>query len=260
MNVVEMTLIRFRFRAVLAALSLAIGFTAPTIPEVAAETVGAECAVTPDLVQDEAKFPKLAQRLMQKEPVTIVVIGGSSTVGSAAGGGDAAYPHQLELALHRLYPGVTINVLNRGALRETAAQMEARLERDALAEKPDLVIWEVGITDAVRGTELDAFATALQSGFARLQEAGIEVMLMDMQFSPDTESVTNFAPYLDAVHEAGDIAGVYVFQRYAMMRYWSEVGSFQLSGVPKEERPKLATRVYACLGERLADAIAYATR
>ena len=255
-----MTLLRFCFRAILAAGSIAIWLGAPAHPAGATGTVAAQCAAEPGLIQDDAVFPLLSQRLNKKEPVTIVVIGGSSTVGSAAGGGDAAYPHQLELVLRSRYPGVTINVLNRGAVRETAAQMEARLERDVLAAKPNLVIWEVGVTDAVRGSELDAFAAAIQSGIARLQQANIEVMLMDMQYSPDTETVTNFGPYLDAVHQAGDMAGVYVFQRYAIMKHWSDVGSFQFSGVQKEDRPKLATKVYECLGERLADAIAYATR
>ncbi|HYC13822.1 MAG TPA: GDSL-type esterase/lipase family protein [Stellaceae bacterium] len=255
-----MTLLRFRFRAIPAAFLFALFLGPPVSALRAAETVGAECVATPELIQDDPRFPKLAQRLKSKEPVTIVAIGGSSTVGTAAGGGDAAYPHQLETILRSRYPDVKIMVLNRGAVRETAQQMEARLERDVIAEKPDLVIWEVGITDAVRVSELDAFAAALQSGIARLQAAGIEVMLVDMQYSPDTETVTNFAPYLDAVHQAGDIADAYVFQRYAIMKHWSEVGSFKLSGVPKEDRPKLATRVYACLGERIADAIAYATR
>jgi len=260
MIVMAMTLLRFRYRAILTALFLALGSAAPISSAGAAETVGAECAAPAELIQDDARFPLLAQRLRNKEPVTIVAIGGSSTAGTAAGDADAAYPHQLETVLRNRYPGVSITVLNRGTVRATAAQMEARLDQDVIAAKPNLVIWEVGITDAVRSSELDAFAAALQSGIARLQEAKIEVMLMDMQYSPDTETVTNFAPYLDALHQAGDIAGAYVFQRYAIMQHWSEAGSFKLSGVPKEERPKLATRVYACLGERLADAIAYATR
>jgi lysophospholipase L1-like esterase len=249
-----MKLLRYCVRAI-----LAIGFAVLALPAGAAESA-AQCACPAELVQDDPRFPKLAQSLKSKEPVTIVVIGGSSTVGAAAGDDAAAYPHQLELALRSRYPGVPIRVLNRGALRETAAQMEARVEHDVLPEKPNLVIWEVGIADAVRNSDLDAFAAALQTGIAELQQANIEVMLVDMQFSPDAASVINFTPYLDAVHHAGDLADAYVFHRYAVMKHWSDSGNFQLSDVPKEERPRLAAKIYACLGERLADAIAYATR
>jgi acyl-CoA thioesterase-1 len=218
------------------------------------------CDAPAELVQDDPTFPSLAGRLKAKEPVVVVVIGGSSTTGRAAGGGDAAYPHQLELALQRRYPGVPITVLNKGVAEETANQMAARLERDALAENPALVLWEVGIADAVRATNLDEFTATLQAGVNQLHEHRIDAMLVDMQYSPDTSSVINFQPYLDGLHQIGDLAGAYVFRRYDIMKYWSEAGVFNFTDVPKGERRELATKVYTCLGERLADAIAYAAR
>src|SRR5262249_42498381 len=147
-----------------------------------------------------------------------------------------------------------------GMARQSAEQMLARFERDVFAEKPALVLWEVGVTDATRGTDLDAFAATLAAGLSELHQRGIEAMLIDMQYSPDTTSVINFQPYLDALHEAGDLADAYVFRRYEIMKYWSDQGVFSYTDVPKPERPALAAKVYACLGERLAEAIAYATR
>ena len=85
-------------------------------------------------------------------------------------------------------------------------------------------------------------------------------MLIDMQYSPDTTSVINFQPYLDGLHKVGDLTNAYVFHRYDIMKYWSDAGVFRFTDVPKADRPELATKVYACLGERLADAIAYAAR
>lgn len=224
------------------------------------EGAGESCEAPPELVRDDPGLSQTAQRLKDKQPIVIVVIGGSSTVGGAAGGGDAAYPHQLEIALAHRFPGVSITVLNRGVARETADKMAARLERDALQSKPTLVVWEVGVTDAVRATDLDAFATTLQGGIAELRDRGIDVMLMDMQYSPDTTSVINFQPYLDELHQIGDLAGVYVFHRYDIMKYWSDAGVFQFTDVPKAERSQLATKVYACLGERLADAVVHGAR
>jgi len=225
-----------------------------------AEAFADNCEAPAELVLDDPGLPKTAQRLKASEPVMIVAIGGSSTVGNAAGGGDAAYPHQLELALIRRHPGVPITVLNKGVARDTAAQMAARIERDVLPTNPALVLWEVGVTDAVRATDLDSFAASLQEGIAAFRDRGIDVMLIDMQYSPDTTSVINFQPYLDGLHQIGDLAGVYVFRRYEIMKYWSDTGVFNFTDVPKAERPQLATRVYACLGERLADAIVHAAQ
>lgn len=218
------------------------------------------CQAPAELVQDDPQFPNLAQRLKAKEAVVVVAIGGSSTTGHAAGGGEAAYPHQLELALKRRYPGVPITVLNKGAAGETADQMAARLERDALAENPALVLWEVGIADAVRATDLDEFTASLQAGLTQLHEHRIDAMLIDMQYSPDTTSVINFQPYLDGLHQIGDLTDAYVFRRYELMKYWSDAGVFNFTDVPKGERRELAAKVYACLGERLADAVAHAAR
>jgi acyl-CoA thioesterase-1 len=218
------------------------------------------CDAPAELVQDDPQFPQLAERLKAKQSVVVVVIGGSSTTGRAAGGGDAAYPHQLELALQHRYPGVAITVLNKGVAGETADQMAARMERDVLAEMPALVLWEVGIADAVRATNLDEFTASLQAGVTQLHEHWIDAMLIDMQYSPDTTSVINFQPYLDGLHHIGDLTGAYVFRRYDIMKYWSDAGVFNFTDVPKSERRELASKVYACLGERLADAIAYADR
>ncbi len=220
----------------------------------------AGCDAPPELVEDDPPLPQVAERLKAKQAVEIVVIGGSSTTGRAAGGGDAAYPHQLELALRSRYPDVLFTVQNKGVAGETAEQMAARMERDVIDVRPALVLWEVGIADAVRGTDPDDFAATLRTVIAQLHEHRIDAMLIDMQYSPDTASVINFAPYLDGLHEIGDLVGAYVFRRYDIMKYWSDTGVFSFTDVPKSERRELATRVYQCLGERMADAIAYAVR
>jgi len=249
-------------RILLAAL-LALSLGLPPrlgFPQSAAPKPPDDCRVPEELIQDDPRLPLTAARLKSDQPLTIVVIGGSSTVGEAAGSAAAAYPHQLEEALHRLYPKASIAVINKGEKRQTAKQMIDRFARDVLPAKPALVIWEVGIIDAVNGTDLDAFAAALQDGLAELRQKDIEVMLIDMQYSPATASVINFGPYLDTLRQTADLTDTYVFRRYDVMEYWSDTGVFQLTDVPRNRSPKLAARIYECVGERLAEAIAYATQ
>jgi acyl-CoA thioesterase I len=224
------------------------------------ESPAGACDVPAELVQDSPQLPQVTERLKAKQAIVMIAIGGSSTTGRAAGGGDAAYPHQLEIALRKRYPAVPITVVNKGVAGETADQMTARMERDALEASPTLVLWEVGITDAVHGTDLDGFAATLQAGVTNLHEHRIDVMLIDMQYSPDTASVIDFQHYLDGLHQIGDLTGAYVFRRYDIMKFWSDSGVFNFTDVPKGERRQLASKVYACLGERLADAIAYGAR
>jgi hypothetical protein len=221
-----------------------------------ADDAAPHCTAPPELIQDEPLLPGLAQHFKDRSPVTVVAIGGASTAGVAP---DTAYPHFLELALRRRHPQMTINVINRGVAGQTTEQMTERFAKDVYALRPTLVIWETGTVDAVRGEDINDFADALTNGIAALQEHKSEVMLMDMQYNPNTVSVINFQPYLDALHQTATLQDVYMFQRFGVMKYWSEADIFDFD-VPKEKRAALARELYECLGERLADAIDFATR
>ena len=249
-------------KAITLAALLALCVIWPAQPSSAqAPDASIDCSVPAELIEDDPTLPATAARLQAKQPLVIAAIGGSSTIGTGAGDNtDTAYPHQLQLALAKRYSDASISVLNKGMPRQVARQMLDRFERDLADSHATLVLWEVGVTDAVRQTDPDEFANTLQEGIAWLRDHEMEVMLIDMQFSPDTTAVINFQPYLDTLHQVGDLSQTYVFRRYDIMKYWSENGVFQFTDVPKGERRALAAKVYACLGARLADAIAYAAR
>ena len=61
-----------------------------------------------------------------------------------------SYPSRLAVELKALFPRVAITVLNRGVSGETARDMLARFDRDVIAEKPDLVLWQVGTNSVLR--------------------------------------------------------------------------------------------------------------
>jgi hypothetical protein len=222
------------------------------------EPAPADCHVPDELIHDDPKLPATAARLRAKEAFTIVVIGGASTAGTAAGsGGNHAYPKRLEEALRRRHPGIAITVLNKGIARQTTADMVNRFASDVVPSQPTLVIWETGTIDAVRGNDVDQFADALLQGIAALRQHNYDVMLINMQYNPSTGSVIDFAPYLEALKHAADFEDVFLFQRFEIMKYWSDAGVFDLVNVPRERRVPLAEEVYRCIGENLADAIDY---
>ena len=85
-------------------------------------------------------------------------------------------------------------------------------------------------------------------------------MAHGLQFSRRTSAVIDFEQYLQTIHRIGDVDGVYVFPRFAMMRYWSEQNMFNFDDVAEEERARLAAKVYDCIGRKLAQAIRSAVR
>jgi acyl-CoA thioesterase I len=244
-----------RSRAVLAAAVV----LAVQLPPCAIRADTQPCDVPDELMQFDDKLPHLTERLRAGEPVKIVAIGGASTAGLAAGSSDLAYPHRLQEILAGSYPS-PITVVNRGVPRQTAQQMVERFPTDVIPEDPVLVIWETGTTDAVRGVDVDDFAATLQNGVDELKAHGIDVMLVDMQFSHSTATVIDFERYLNALHRVGDVNDINVFSRFDMMRYWSEQNVFNFDGVAKGERAALAAEVYKCIAGKLAEAIRIASR
>jgi acyl-CoA thioesterase I len=214
-----------------------------------------ECATPPEMTEADIKLPHLAERLKAHQPVTIVAIGGASTIGQAAGSPDLSYPHRLGQDLAQVFPDSPITVINKGVPRQAAKQMFERFASDVFAEDPVLVIWEVGVNDAVRGTDIDDFAQTLQDGLEELKNRAIDSILVDMQFSRSSATLINFDGYLKALHRVGDLADVYVLPRYEMMRYWSEQNVFNFDDVAADDRAKLAARVYDCLGRKLTEII-----
>lgn len=214
-----------------------------------------ECAAPAELTSADAKLPRLAERLKAHQPVTIVAIGGASTLGQAAGSTDLAYPHQLEQELARRFSDTPVNVVNKGVPRQSARQMLERFPTDVLAEDPVLVIWELGITDAMRSTAVEDFTRTLQDGLAQLKNRAIDRILVDMQFAHSSATVANFDAYYGALHRVGSLADVYVFPRFGLMRYWAEHQMFNLDDVAAEDRAKVAAGIYACLGQKLARVI-----
>ena len=216
-----------------------------------------KCAAPAELLQDDPQLPKVGEQLRKHQPLVIVVIGGASTAGTSP---DSSYPYFLEAALRQRHPGGEITVINKGIPGQTTAQMAARFPKDVYPANPNLVIWETGTVDAVRSEDVDAMAEAVTAGIGDIRTHGAEAMLVDMQYNPSTVSVINFEPYLDALHQTADQLNVYMFKRYALMKHWIDAGGFDFINVPKDRRLPLAREFYACLGEKLADAIEYAAR
>ena len=90
--------------------------------------------------------PLLRDAAAASGPMVILVLGDSLTAGLGVPR-EAAFPAQLEARLRA--QGTVVRVIDKGISGDTTAGGLARIDR-ALAEKPDLVILELGANDALR--------------------------------------------------------------------------------------------------------------
>ncbi|MCB4820403.1 SGNH/GDSL hydrolase family protein [Roseicella aerolata] len=203
-------------------------------------------------------LPITRAAMQQREPLTIVAFGSSSTEGAGASGPDRAYPAQLEARLRAALPGLPVEVLNRGIGGQEVQEMLARLEADVLAARPDLVVWQAGANAVLRGMPAEEFRAALAGGIARLQAAGIDVLLMDSQRAPRILDAPGFERFDATIRDLAAESHAPLFSRAALMQAWAAAGTPQ-GEMLSPDGLHHNDRGYACVAEALARTILGAT-
>ncbi len=214
------------------------------------------CEVPDSILFGESRLEHVKKAVNEHKRLTILVIGSGSSQMPGADGAGKAYPGRLEEVLRQRYPHVDVKVVAVAKSRQTAADMAQALEKTLLDRKPDLVIWQTGTVDAIRGVDPESFRASLDDGIDHIVDAGADVILMNMQYSPRTETLISLSNYADIMRVVARDRDVPLFDRLEIMRHWNDNGNFDLSLATKD----LATayKVHDCLGRALASLIAEA--
>jgi len=138
------------------------------------------------------------------DKAVILALGDSLTAGYGLAP-EQSFPSQLEAALAR--SGIAARVVNAGVSGDTSAGGLARLDW-LLADRPDLVILELGANDGLRGLDPEATRRNLDQIIARIRAAGIDVLLAGMRAPPNlgTEYGAAFAGLYDDLAERYGLA------------------------------------------------------
>ena len=203
-------------------------------------------------------MPRLAERLALRKPVTIVAIGSSSTAGAGASSSAASYPSRLEALLRAKFPGIVFTVLNRGINGEEIPDMLARLEASVIAERPDLVLWQLGSNSVLRDHDVAANAVLIAEGLRRIKATGAEIVLIDPQFAPKVIAKAGAEPMIRMISAAAKDGNVELFHRFAAMRYWRETDKIPFDAFLAPDQLHMNDWGYNCVAQMLADGIAAA--
>ena len=216
------------------------------------------CMVAAEQVRFDRPLPRTARLLVSGEPIKIVTLGSSSTFGAGASTSAASYPSRLAEELARHFPGHEITVLNRGVNGDEAAEMLARLDRAVIAEKPDLVLWQVGTNSVLRDKAVLPHASLLHEGLARLKATGADVVLIDPQYAPRVIAKPNIDGMVSLIATAAKAEHVSLFHRFDLMRHWYETEHLPFETFVSPDGLHMNDWSYACLAKALGMAIAEA--
>jgi lysophospholipase L1-like esterase len=230
------------FRGIAASLALLGCYAA-----IAAEPANVErcLAVAADMKLD-APLPKTRTKLHAGQPVTIVALGSSSTTGVGTLG--PGFPAVMKAELARRHPA-DIAVINSGRIFETAGGNLARFEKDVLRFQPDLVIWQLGTNDVMWRGGARSAETPIRDGVRRLKQAGVEVILMDLQDAPAVRGKPSHVGMENLIAEVSREEAVGLFPRFLLMQRAHAQG---VKGLVAWDGLHNSAAGYRCIGLALA--------
>ena len=244
--------------ACLAAACLAASFAAADARAQETPRPRADCRGPLDIVHLDESLPRLSARIAQKEAVTIVALGSSSTAGAGATSVDLTYPARLEAELKAHFPGIPIRVLNRGVGGEDVTEMLERMERDVAAAKPELVIWQLGTNAILRDNGIDPEQPLILEGLKRLSAMNTDVVLLDPQYAPKVLKDPDAMPMVHLISDIAQEKRINLFRRFALMRYWHETSGVPFDTFLSPDHLHMNDWSYGCTARYLGAAIAEA--
>jgi acyl-CoA thioesterase-1 len=237
--------------------ALALGGLSAIAPTpVAADASAPRCVAPGDLTRLDLPLTRTARRLAAHRLVMIVALGSSSTAGAGASSTEATYPSRLMAELARRFPTQSTIVLNRGISGERAVDMLARFDESVAAERPDLVLWQVGTNAVLRGYEHSKSDSLIREGIRRIKAIGADVVLIDPQFAPKVIAQPEIEDMVELISNAAKQENVDLFHRFALMRHWYQVDGIPFQAFLSTDGLHMNDWSYHCFAKALADAIA----
>ena len=218
----------------------------------------AQCLVAQHLVERDLSAAAHGRRHRRRASSTCWCWAPARRVLPVPNGAKVSYPARLQQALAQALPGVTVKVSTDVKSRRTAADMVKTLAADLTAAKPALVVWQTGTVDAMQAVDPDEFSETLERGIGMAQAAGADVVLINAQYSPRTESMIALGTYAEDMRWVALQHEVPLFDRFSIMKLWADLGTFDLTTATN--KLDMAEHVHDCIGRLLSDLVVEAVK
>lgn len=218
------------------------------------------CHAPMDIVRLVSPLSRLSQKLHAGAPITVVALGSSSTAGTGASSAAATYPGRLAIELKHHFPAANITVLNKGVGGEEVPDMLKRFDKAVIANKPDLVLWQLGTNSLLRDHTASTRDSLIHDGLSRLRDIGADVILIDPQFAPKVIAKPEANRMVQFIAATAKQEGVGLFRRFDVMKRWSEIDHMPFSTFVSADGLHMNDWSYACMAKGLGMAIAEAVQ
>ena len=129
-----------------------------TLPMFADEALASQLMRQRSLVStgDPARIQGVLAKARRGEPICVAAIGGSITAGGEhTRDPKRRYVQQLAQWFEKMVPGLKVRVVNAGIGASNSGYGALRVQRDVIAQQPDLVVVEYAVNDSTGMAKLD---------------------------------------------------------------------------------------------------------
>ena len=217
----------------------------------------AECRVAESQIENNFSLPQVRRAVAAKK-LTVLVVGAGSSLLPGTSSAPNAYPARLQHALAEKLHDVEVKLATDVKAKRSAAEMVKGLSAALAAAKPALVVWQTGTVDAMQAIDPDQFSQNLDKGVNIARSAGADVIFINPQYSPRTESMIALGTYAEIMRWVALQQEVPLFDRFSIMKTWADLGTFDLYSATK--KLDLAEQVHDCIGRLLADLVIEAAK
>jgi acyl-CoA thioesterase-1 len=204
-----------------------------------------------------ASLGHIKAKLRAGETLTVVALGSSSTTGFGTFGSGGTFPDVMKQELLRLRPSARIELINSGRIMDNLSGNVARIDKDVLHYKPDLVVWQIGTNDVVWRGIADNTKEMLSNAVKRLKAANTDIVLLDLQYTPLVLASERHTQMEQIITDVAREQNVGQFPRFLLMKRAIEAG---VKGLVWWDGLHNSTEGYKCVGLALAQMIDAASR
>ena len=228
---------------------------APMAPSVVEEqAISKECKTPAITIRGDIPLPNVAWALRERRAVRILTIGASGRAGPDTHNG--GYNGRIQRILEQSLKGVEITLIDRGVSGELARDASERIKSEVALEQPDLVLWQVGTSDAFSNIPQTEFEAELTATIGWLKEHNVDIVLVGLHFIRNLSADSYWQSIRHSVNKVAAMQKVLRISRYEAGEWLEKTKSDNPDGPSDEFETTEAG--YTCMAEYVARAIATA--
>ncbi len=201
-----------------------------------------QCQASGNRIILQAPLPNVAAALNKGKTIDILTIGSSGT------SQDDSYHARIKHLLEKNIKDLQITFFNRGVSGELAQETIRRFKVEVALTMPQLVLWNVGTSDAMAGTEISEFKEVVTDIVKWLKSHNVDIILIGPHFARKMSRDQDYQEIRNVIKEIALQENVMLIDRFRATRSIMRA-YMSLNKLRRMNEFMLTEHSYHCLAE-----------